>query len=137
MVQTHYEQEHFDQVLEFYQSTDYNPNRDKLQTRVNDAYPILKETAANRDLIEYKPLAKKIGTDERRYLSVVLGAISRIEVKEERPPLSCVAVQAGPQIPNEPFFELIDSLNYDVPGKSNEEAFEMIRDELQNRWNGY
>lgn len=127
-------QQNFERILHHYQDTKYNPNRDTLHRRVKDAYPILKQHAADRNLIAYKPLADQIGTDERKYLSVVLGTISRMEDLEGRPPLSAVAVQKNARIPNQEFFNLVENLQYTPPRDSTEGVFEYIRDDLASEW---
>lgn len=124
----------FEEVLQHYQQTKYSPRRETLRKRVEDAYPILKTKAGNRDLIAYSDLATQIGTDERRYLSVVLGSITRMESKASRPPLSAVAVQKNEQIPNDVFFELIESLGYSLRGTTKRTIFENLRDDLQREW---
>ena len=128
------DEEHFEQVLQFYQSTDYNPQRETLRRRVEDAYPILKQKAGDRNLIGYKNLADRINTDERRYMSVVLGTISRMEDRSGRPPLSVVAVKKNQRIPNDRFFVLVDQLEYTPDGETKEDVFESIRDDLEAEW---
>lgn len=127
-------EEHFEQVLQFYQGTDYNPRRETLRRRVEDAYPILKQKAGDRELIEYKVLADQIHTDKQRYMSVVLGTISRMEDKAGRPPLSAVVVNKNQQIPSDRFFTLIDQLQYSPEGGMKEVVFENLRDDLAAEW---
>ena len=128
------DEDHFDEALRFYQRTKYNPRRETLRPHVKNAYPILKQYAADRELIGYKKLADRLGTDERRYLSVILGTISRIEDKSGRPPLSAVAVQKNLRIPNDRFFDLIDQLQYSPVGATKDEIFEQIREDLKDEW---
>lgn len=68
---------------------------------------------------------------------MVLGTITRIEVREDRPPLSCVAVLQNRRIPNDMFFQLIEQIDYDIPGSNEEETSELIRDELRDEWSEY
>lgn len=127
-------EEHFTEILEFYQNTEYNPRRETLHKRVSQAYPILKDIAGDRELIAYSELANRINSDERRYLSVVLGTITRMEVKAGRPPLSAIAVQKNREIPNQEFFNLVNRFDYPIAGESNEAVFEELRDKLAEEW---
>jgi len=128
------EQSHFEEVLQYYQDTKYNPRRETLRTRVEAAYPILEEKARNRQLTAYSDLAEQINADERRYLSVVLGSITRMEDMAGRPPLSAVAVKKNQQMPNDAFFELLDQLEYGVTAGTRSEIFQRIRDDLADEW---
>lgn len=134
MMQQHMNEEHFEEVWRYYRDTDYSPRRQTLHTRVSDTYPVLKEIAGNRDLIAYSSLANRVNTDERRYLAVVLGTISRIEDREGRPPLSAVAVKKHGRMPNDEFFRLIEQFEYTPRGETKEARFEAIRDDLVATW---
>lgn len=131
------EVQHFDDIYERYRGQDeFSPRRDKFEKRTRAVYPILEDLAREEKLISYSNLADRADTDPRRYLSLVLGAITRMEHQQGNPPLSALVVQAGPQIPSDGFFELMQNLG--IEGKYNattdEELFEEVRNDVYDFW---
>lgn len=128
---------HFDDVHEHYASgDDFSPRYDTLRTRVTDAYPILKEVAANHDTITYSDLADRIGTDERRYLSYVLATISRMEHRENDLRPSVLVVGATNDRPSGGFFDLLPHLQdgHPHPSLSDEEIFQREKTRVYDAW---
>jgi hypothetical protein len=72
--------QNFEDVYERYRSQDeFSPQRARFEKRIRAVYPILEDLARERELITYGDLAERANTDRRRYLSLVLGAITRME----------------------------------------------------------
>lgn len=132
------EMQHFDEIYEkWYRDRDeFSPRRAKFEKRIRTVYPILKELARERELISYGDLAERADTDRRRYLSLVLGAITRMEHQEGRPPLSAIVVQSDSRIPSGGFFELMRDLGIDSKYNSadDRELFEDIKEDVYRFW---
>jgi hypothetical protein len=131
------EMSHFEEAYEYYQGQeDFTPRKDTFKKRVKTVYPILEEHARQQEVITYGELADQANTDERRYLSLVLGAITRMEHREGHPPLSALVVLAKARIPSNGFFDLMEELN--IAGKydanTDEELFEEIKRDVYAFW---
>lgn len=88
------EMEYFDEVFEEERNRrTWTPHRETYRKRIKGAYPILKETARDGEVITYGELMNRIGT-ARGYIGLVLDGINRMEHKQGHPILSAVVVRA-------------------------------------------
>jgi len=132
------EMQHFDDIYNMWyrDRDDFSPQKDRFQKRIAAVYPILEDLARERESITYGNLAERVDTDRRRYLSLVLGAITRMEHQEGNPPLSVLVVQSDSQTPSDGFFDLMQNLGIQTKHNSttDEELFEEIRSDVYDFW---
>ena len=107
---------------------DRQPERTLLRKRVEQTYPILRETAAAGETITYEEVATRVGTDKRFYLSCILDVIGFLEHDAGNPPLSAVVVRAGSETPSEGMTILAEDLGFRsaYPADDQEAADAMI-----------
>lgn len=118
----------FREIQEFHRENyTARPQYDTLLSYVQQAYPILEEIAANRELIAYSELWEELGTN-RQYITPILGTISHLEMRKGRPPLSAVVVRKDSNRPGENFMDLFTEMDaeHPYPGLSEDEAIRRI-----------
>lgn len=127
----------FEEVLAEQQSKEgRNPRRETYRKRVKQAYDVLIERASQGELITYGELMDQIGTG-RGYIGAVIGGVSRLEIKQERPPLSALVVRKGTEYPGDGFCEnLLADIDKWQPGEDRETAWRRERDCVFEYWGG-
>ena len=123
------DEQEFEKIFEFHKKNYYpDAKQGTVLNYIEEGYPILKQTAANRDVISYSEFMSKLGTN-RRYLSTILGTLSHLELSKGNPPLSVLVVRKGTNNPGEGFMNLYSELGvqHPYPNLSDKEAVERIR----------
>jgi hypothetical protein len=113
-----------------------SPTRDTYRTRVEQAYEVLIEKACDQETIYYGELMDKIGTS-RGYIGPVLGGVSRLELRQNNPPLSALAVRKETEMPGDGFWDqLLADHGLLEEGKSREQIWGDQVQRVYDHWNG-
>jgi len=125
----------FEEVLEEQRNKEgRNPQRETYRTRVEQAYDVLIKKAEQEETIYYGELMAEIGTG-RGYIGAVLGGVSRIELKQGRPPLSALVLQKATNHPGNGFCEnLLADFGRWAPGEDREAAWERELQRVYDYW---
>jgi hypothetical protein len=125
----------FGEVLEIQQNKENrNSNREKYRKRVEQAYEVLIETAQNEGTIFYSDLWTQIGTG-RQYIGPVVGGVSRLELRQDRPPLSAIAVRKEDGMPGRGLWEnLLADHGLWEPGEDRERVWQEQVDRVYDKW---
>lgn len=126
----------FEEVLEEQREKEgRNPRRDTYRKRVEQAYEVLIEKAKQEETIYYGELMDEIGTG-RGYIGAVLGGVSRLELKQDRPPLSALVLQKATDHPGDGFCEnLLADFGRWEPGEDREATWEREVQRVYDQWN--
>lgn len=122
----------FREIQQFHRDNyEASPRFDTLFENVQQAYPILNQVATDRELITYGELREKLGT-HRGYLAPILGTISHLEMRNDRPPLSVIVVRSDSNRPGTDFMNLFCELDaqHPYPNLSAEDAIEQILEDV-------
>lgn len=113
-----------------------NPTEKTYRTRVEQAYEVLTEQARDQETIYYGELMGAIGTS-RGYIGPVLGGVSRLELRQNNPPLSAIAVRKETDMPGDGFWDNLladhDLLEED---KSREQVWSDQVNWVYDHWDG-
>jgi len=113
-----------------------NPSRETYRTRVRQAYNVLIRQAKKQEPIYYGELMAEIGTD-RGYIGSVVGGVSRMELKQGRPPLSALVLQKQSDEPGKGFCEnLLADFGRWKPGEDRHAAWERELQSVYETWDG-
>lgn len=129
------DEELFDEVLREQQAKEgRSPNRETYRKRVEQAYEVLIEKAKQRETIYYGELMEKIGTG-RGYIGPVLGGVSRLELKQGRPPLSALVLRKASDHPGDGFCEnLLADFDRWEPGEDQETTWQRELQCVYDEW---
>lgn len=129
------DEELFEEVLREQRAKEgRNPNRETYRKRVEQAYEVLIETAKREETIYYGELMEEIGTG-RGYIGPVLGGVSRMELKQGRPPLSALVLRKATDRPGDGFCEnLLADFGRWEPGDDREATWQREVRRVYGEW---